>query len=119
MKQYQFSRQSRLRKQAEFDRVYALRQRAGDQHLLIFAARNECGRTRIGLSVSRKHGDAVCRNRIKRLLREAFRLSQHDLPSGLDLILIPKQQSVAGLEDFRRSLVRLVKKLVRRLETRD
>lgn len=57
------------------------------------------------------------RNRLKRLLREAFRLSQHELPTGLDLILIPRQNAGAGLDDFRRSLVQLARRLAKRLET--
>ncbi len=111
---FRLRKQNRLRKPAEFERVYAQRQRAGDGHLLLFAALNDCGQTRFGLSVSRKHGGAVRRNRLKRLLREAFRLSQHDLPAGLDLVLIPRQQSGATLDDYRHSLVRLANKLSRR-----
>lgn len=106
---------SRLRSAQDFAAVYELRQRAGDQHLLVFAAKNALGRTRVGLSVSKKHGNAVRRARIKRLLREAFRLSQHDLPSGLDLILIPRQNSGAGLDDYRESLKRLSRKLAPKL----
>ena len=107
--------QSRLQKKADFDRVYSRGQRAGDRHLLVFAAPNDGGRTRFGVSVSKKHGGAVKRNRLKRLLREAFRLLQHDLPSGLDLILIPRQQSDSGLDDLRESLLQLTQKLNRRL----
>ena len=114
MRLFRLAKESRLRKSAEFDRVYALRQRAGDGHLLLFAAPNDCGQTRFGLSVSKKHGNAVCRNRLKRLMREAFRLSQHDLPTGLDLVLIPRQKSGATLDNYRHSLVRLAKKMSRR-----
>jgi ribonuclease P protein component len=106
-----------LRSTREFQRVYALQRRAGDGHLLVFAALNELGWTRFGLSVSRKHGGAVKRARLKRLLREAFRLSQHDLPPGLDLVLIPRQNSGATLDDYRDSLVRCARKLARRLNS--
>ena len=112
---HRLSKQQRLRSPLEFARVYELQQRASDEHLLVFAAANDLGVTRFGLSVSRKHGNAVARARLKRLLREAFRLSQHELPQGFDLILIPRQNSGAGLDDYRRSLERNVERLARRL----
>ena len=114
-KRFGISKEQRLRSPLDFARVYEQQQRAGDNHLLVFAAPNEQGRTRFGLSVSRKHGNAVRRARLKRLLREAVRLGQHDLPQGLDLILIPRQNSGAELDDYRRSLVRNAGRLARRL----
>ncbi|MDA0833593.1 MAG: ribonuclease P protein component [Planctomycetota bacterium] len=114
--QYTFSRQQRLRSSHDFDRVYALKRRFSDSRLLVFAAVNGLNQTRIGLSVSRKQGSAVKRFRIKRLLREAFRLSQHELPIGYDLILIPRVGVDAGVDDFRESLVSLVGKAARQLK---
>lgn len=119
MKKFGLTKSQRIRSQREFARIYDLRQRAGDQHLLVFAARNGLPCCRLGLSVSKKHGNAVQRAHRKRLLREAFRLQQHDLPPGLDLILIPRQESGATLGDYRESLVHLARKLNRRLKTTD
>jgi ribonuclease P protein component len=119
VKTYGLPKSSRIRSSREFARIYGLRHRAGDGYLLIFAAKNDVGRTRFGLSVSKKHGNAVARSRLKRLLREAFRLSRLELPSGLDLILIPRQDSGAGLADYRQSLVRIAGKLARRLGIED
>ncbi len=110
-----FPRACRLTKGADFQRVYEKRVRAGDRYLLIFADRNETRITRIGLSVSRKHGNAVKRNRIKRLLREAFRLTRPLLPEGLDLVLIPRQDVEPSLQDYQRSLRSLTRKLFGRL----
>jgi ribonuclease P protein component len=110
-----FPKSARLRTKTEFDRVYARRCKASDGTLLVFAQRNELSLPRIGLSVSRKLGGAVVRNRLKRLLREAFRLSQHELPTGVDLVVIPSAAERANLEAYRESLRRLSKKLARRL----
>ena len=55
------------------------------------------------------------RGRLKRLLREAFRLQQDDLPAGIDLVLIPRQGSDATLEEFQVSLRNLADKLARKL----
>jgi ribonuclease P protein component len=113
---FRIAKEQRIRSGLDFERIYAGQQRVGDRFLLLFGAENEQGETRFGLSVSRKHGNAVQRNRLKRLLREAFRLSQHDLPPGLDLILIPRQNAAATLDDLRRSLVQLARRLAKRLE---
>ena len=89
MTEYRFSDGMRMKSSRDFDEVYARKFRAGDKHLLVFAAPNDREISRLGLSVSKKHGNAVKRNRLKRLMREAFRLSQRDLPAGLDLIPHP------------------------------
>lgn len=115
MTNFRFRKEQHLRDPAQFDRVYDLKQRAGDNHLLMFAATNEVDITRIGLSVSKKHGNAIRRNRIKRQLREAFRLTQNDLPDGLDLVLIPRPKSGATVDDYQQSLRWLASRLDRRL----
>lgn len=115
-KRFGLNKSQRLRSPRDFEAVYAERNRRGDRHLLLFARKNELPQTRFGVSVSRKHGNAVKRNRIKRLLREAFRLSQHDLPAGWDFILIPRQNSGATLDDYRRSLVQLAGRLTETIE---
>ena len=109
----------RLQRSRDFAEIYAGRCTAGDAHMLVFARRSLLPHTRFGLSISRRHGGAVIRNRKRRLLREAFRLHRTELPEGLDLILIPRQRLDSQLTDYSRSLVRLVAKLHRTLPPRD
>jgi ribonuclease P protein component len=85
-----FPRSRRLKTPAEFDRCYARKKSAADGVLIVYAAENGRPHPRLGCSVSRKVGGAVVRNRYKRLFREAFRLHQHDLPAGVDLVVIPR-----------------------------
>lgn len=112
---HRFTKSQKLRRPVEFKRVYDGGAKAGDDRLLVFALRNDDRVTRVGLSVSKKHGSAVKRNRIKRLLREAFRLGQHDLPAGLDLVLVPRPDAGATLDEFQRSLAGCVRRAVKRL----
>jgi ribonuclease P protein component len=112
---YRFAKSQHLRTQAEFDRVYASEAYAADDVLVVKGAANETGITRLGLSVSRKVGNAVTRNRWKRLIREAFRLAQHDLPRGLDLVVRPKAGAEPDFERIRGSLPVLVKRVARKL----
>lgn len=116
MKRHTFTKAQRLRAASDFERVYQLKCKAADGVLLIFAARNQTTTTRIGLSVSRKHGGAIVRNRLKRLLREAFRLTQDQIPVGLDLIAIPLSKEKASLAAYEESLMKVTRRLIRRLD---
>jgi len=85
-----FSPHLRMRSRSDFDRALREGLRLGDHRMTLWAVPNDLGTVRFGLIVGRKHGNAVRRNRIKRVLRSAFRLSQHDLPTGLDLVCSPR-----------------------------
>jgi ribonuclease P protein component len=105
----------RVRLTRDFRRAYGRRCSASDRLLLIFGCLNGLPHPRLGLSVSRKIGGAVVRNRWKRLLREAFRLSRESLPAGIDLIVIPRAGSQPELAPLRESLPRLAARLARKL----
>ena len=92
---YCFPKSARLRSQSQFDRVFDGRCSSADRRIIVYACRacheeNAPPGPRLGLTVSRKCGNAVVRNRWKRTLREAFRLVQHDLPPGIDFVVLPR-----------------------------
>jgi len=110
-----FRREHRLRKSALFAEVYARRCSGSDAWLVVYGLHNGQLRTRLGLSVSRKVGGAVQRNRWKRLLREAFRLVAVELPQGIDLVVIPRPTAEPNLEALTASLVALARRVVKKL----
>lgn len=100
-----FPRAVRLLRPTEFKRVYDLRQSGAAGPLVLYAAPNGLpdGRVRLGLSVSRRVGTAVVRNRWKRRLREAFRTVRHALPAGNDYVLVVRGgEPLAGAAGARR-----------------
>ena len=105
----------RLRRQYQFDAVYRGKHYAGDGVLVIRAIRNDLGHTRLGLSVSKKVGNAVVRNKWKRIIREAFRKQQRDIPRGLDIVVRPKKGAAADYHAVHTSLLNLCNRLDRKL----
>jgi ribonuclease P protein component len=109
-------RRSRLSRSAEFDRVYRQGRSQASRYLVLYAfPRGGDEGPRLGLSVSRKLGGAVDRNRIKRLLREVFAAEEASLPRGYDLVIVarPDLKELAereGMEGIRSALEELVER---------
>jgi ribonuclease P protein component len=88
-----FPRARRLLRRSDFLNCYDAGQRYFSKHFVLFVAHERAlsGQWRLGLAVTRKNGNAVRRNRIKRVVRAFFRLNQHDIPQGLDIVVVPKR----------------------------
>jgi ribonuclease P protein component len=104
-----------LRRAADFQRVYDRRRSVSDERLIVYACDNDLPYNRLGLSVSRKFGGAVQRNRMRRLFREAYRLTRHDLPTGLDLVLIPRKREEPALVILMEALPKLIGQVAKKL----
>ena len=80
----------RVRDTKDFQKVYAGRQKVNTSSIIVCYSPNGLLHARLGVSVGVKHGNAVRRNRIKRVLRSAFRQGRASLPPGFDYVLIPQ-----------------------------
>ena len=92
LKQFFFSKKKRLAGNKQFEAVLARKVRVANGLLVLYAAENDCGYPRLGISVGKSCGGAVERNRLKRLLREAFRQSQDRISPCFDYLLMISPQ---------------------------
>src|SRR6476469_9230522 len=86
----------RLSRSAEFDRVYREGRSHAGRHLVLYSFPREADddvAPRLGLSVGRKVGGAVERNKVKRLLREAFWASEEQVPGGHDFVVVARSEA--------------------------
>jgi len=113
-----FRPEHRLRHSNDFNRVYRQRTSVADGVLIVYGCHSDVPWPRLGLSVSRRVGNAVVRNRWKRLIREAFRLHASQLPAGVDFAVHPRAGVQPRLETVSDSLVQLAARVQRKLGER-
>lgn len=119
MQSQRFSRHRRVRRRAEFQRAFAVGTRWHGRYVTLVIVPNRTGETRLGLVASRKVGNAVTRNRAKRLMREVFRKNpQVGTGPAIDVVMIPRREffeaDLASLEqDFRSAFRRSTSRAAR------
>ena len=98
----------RLKKQADFQKLFNKGKRAFTPSLSIVY--RPCDHMIMGISVGKKHGKSVQRNRIKRLLREAFRAVQEEMKGTYSIVLIPKVCDEYSVKNFEKQLRWIIQK---------
>ena len=83
-----------LKKNSDFRRLYAKGKSSANSYLVLYCRRNRTGENRLGYTVSAKLGHAVVRNRIRRRLREIYRLNAPALKQGWDIVVVARQRCV-------------------------
>ena len=88
--------QNNLKKNSDFRRIYAKGRSSVNSRLVVYCRRNREGVSRVGYTVSAKLGNAVTRNRIKRQLREIYRLNRHLIKPGNDIVVVARSRAVGA-----------------------
>ena len=99
-----------LKKNSDFKNVYLKGRSKANRFFIVYTFKNGCNFNRIGISVSKKVGNSVIRHRLKRLIKESYRLHEKMFNSGLDIVVIARN-SAAGLnyKDVEPALLHLLK----------
>lgn len=110
MERYTFPKSERLLKKGEFLRVYSQGKKRQGQYLILYILNKQPSR-KIGISVSKKTGNAVKRNRAKRLIREAYRLNKDSLSNNIHLVIAAKPEIKGlGFKEVENDFLGLVRK---------
>ena len=105
-------RATTIKENYEFRRIYAKGKSGVSSCLVVYCRPNRHGHNRLGVTVSAKLGHAVVRNRIRRRLREIYRLSQPKMRKGFDIVLVARSRAVtADYWELERALLRTCEKL--------
>ena len=105
-----YPKSHRLGGRLQFAAVFDAKAKESRGPLTVYSLPNELGHARLGISISRRVGTAVRRNRIKRLLREAFRLGKNEIAEGYDLVVVVRPHEPLTLAEYEKLLAALAQR---------
>lgn len=101
----------RLRTNRDFDKVYKHGKNYWNKNLTIYVRKNDLEKTRFGYCITKKIGNSVVRNKVRRKMQEIIRLEFQDIKNGYDIVIIPKKNTVdIGYKEMESSINHLLKK---------
>jgi len=127
LERFFFKKDQRLKTNEQFKKVLSGKCCVSNELFKLYTVSNNVGFARLGISIGKSSGNAVCRNRVKRLVRETFRVEQHNIPTNYDFLLIfsskmtkksgqsaPKKTEKMSFEQVRSSFLDLSQRAVRK-----
>lgn len=100
----------RLRTNEDFKKVYKRGKNYWNKNLILYVKKNDLNNSRIGFSVTKKIGNSVVRNKIRRRMKEIYRLNFNNIKEGYDIIFIPKKNVVnITYQDLESAMLHLLK----------
>ena len=101
-----------LNKNHEFRRLYNKGKSAASKYIVVYCRRNGSQENHLGITVSKKVGGAVQRNRVRRRIKEIYRLNEPEITRGYDIVIVARVSSVeATYNELNNSVISLMKKL--------
>ena len=105
------NKEEKIKKNSHFRFIYGRGKSFSNEYLVLYIFKNGKNLNRVGISVSKKVGNSVVRNRVKRLIRENYRLNKDMFKKGFDFIFVARVRSAkANYYDIKKSVIYLMKK---------
>ncbi|MDR5658910.1 ribonuclease P protein component [Serpentinicella sp. ANB-PHB4] len=103
---------NRLKKNSEFQRVYQKRKSMANKLLILYITENQLSYNRVGFVVSKKVGNSVVRSRVKRLMKESYRINDFRFKNGYDIVFIARQNCInATYKEVESAIMHLMRKM--------
>ena len=100
---------AKLNQNYMFRRIYRIGKNSVTPYFAVYTVKNRSNRNRLGITATKKIGNAVQRNRARRLIAEAYRLLEAELPKGFDIVIVARKKAVfAKMQPIRDALAQVL-----------